>query len=126
MDIDIIGGMMIKVKDMSMEDFDDLCGARQEWGNKKYGDADKFRDWARDVTEEIADVINITQRRIGWLDKSDIKFPKKELTVKSLFEVQVKAINILDFIKFSDKLIKESGYVETDEVERIWFKKEVE
>ncbi len=79
----------MRVQDMTQEEFLELCKSRQEWGSKKYGDNDKFRDTSKDLLEEIADIVNIKNRRLMWLNKLD------NFTDKGRTEILCKQIEIL-------------------------------
>ena len=111
------------VKDMSLNDFEELCKARQDWGTKKYGDADKFRDTAKDLVEELSDVVNISQRRFNWILKdNNINECYARLMCSEIKKIQQDARFLFERVKILDRLIEKSEYIENDTVERIWFK----
>ena len=115
------------VKDMDDKDFIDLCRARQEWGTKKYGDADKHRDCCRDLTEEIVDVVNIVNRRKQWIyrmiESGELEISDQILdNIEKHIEVIIHDMYIaFEDIKALDVEMKRSEYPEPDDVERIWF-----
>ena len=59
----------MRVADMGINDIVEMCETRQNILGKKYEGTEKNRDWAKDVMEEVIDVINITRKHYDLDDK---------------------------------------------------------
>lgn len=94
----------MRVQDMTQEEFLELCKLRQEWGSKKYGDNDKFRDTSKDLLEEIADIVNIKNRRLMWLNKLD-NFRDKGRTEILCKQIDILSNELFHLAKELDKVL---------------------
>ena len=105
---------------MGFYDIIKLCKARQEVGFVKYQDQDKQRDVAKDVLEEIADIINISNLRKNRLVEADYdediidEYDKLQTKLECLCMEQFKVT------KEIDELMHRIKY-DTRDVKRIYF-----
>ena len=109
------GGKMIEINKVTDEQIQKHREARASWGHEKYGDADKFRDGTLDMMEETADVINIMNRRLKWVNEWILEVGNKEVGAQMLLAKQsnnikeiVKDLNIA--IKDFDESLRHLGY----------------
>lgn len=102
----------VRVCDLSKRDLERIRNARQEHGNKIYGDRDKYRDGCLDMVEEVLDVKNILNRRMFHIS-SDIKKDKYGLW-EYYYEINKQCDNLLETFKEFDNYIRNVG-IEVDD-----------
>jgi len=102
----------MKVHELTDEEIEAIRKARAEWGHKKYGDRDQFRDGAADLLEEALDILNILDRRLKWIEhdkKMCSEIFSKSVEIKDLTE------RLIWKIQYFDKTIRLAGYEVSDE-----------
>lgn len=98
---------MIIVNELTPKELKLIAEARQEHGNKIYGDRDEFRDGSLDMIEECLDIINILNRRTKWLIKNNIQSKEINYLTNCIVENTLKTIAD---IQLYDKYIRQEGY----------------
>ena len=98
---------MIIVNELTPQELKLIAEARQEHGNKIYGDRDEFRDGSLDMSEECLDIIDILNRRTKWLIKNNIQSKEINYLTNCIVENTLKTIAD---IQLYDKYIRQEGY----------------
>ena len=105
------------VHEMKWENVMELKKCRAEWGHTQYGDADIWRDTAKDVLEEAVDQLAILDRAIHHEQNERTR---ESLKIHRYYIAQhIKAI--FQQSQEISKLIHNKSSRDIKDVKRIWF-----
>ncbi len=100
-----------RVYKLYIDDFRVIASKRAEWGHIKYGDADKYRDTAIDVVEELADINNIIKRRLMHMELEGLS---SKILISKANEINAYVSDLFVLIKDFDKILYNIEYPVTD------------